>query len=564
MSSLDSVPSHIVAQRKKFEIMGATLNRGESLRSWFKALLIVSLIFGIPTIPLLADVLKDQIIYIYQALIFGFRFLLLVFLFHWTSKITSYITGAKNDFELKLRAIGYQNKATNTKDEIRLARYNFIYRFMQFLISLDIILGLFMLSGRTNYGYIVGQMVIYGIVIVLLLTTIKFWFTKGSPDSPRMGGKVLVQMFIPTMFAFCVELMLDFFFVASEPNFHHNVLQLGWGLVYPFAFLFILIAVQITTKKTKRERLKLEQAWLAEYQKKQRFIHERNFFVRMFVIFQSYWHQFLSLFRKIPEKTEKDLDKKPSEALVKSIWISLFVTIIPIGFLVPWIMFPYDGIMLVIALITAYVYSMTKYERYKLDVLTEVEQTLTETTEIRTIQFSNKIFYSVSIPTLVFIFAQLVFNGILTKGLYDEYKMMVIRGFTWIALLASIPISIQMVYLITKATDENREKGNLKLFVSINLLFLGITSLVLIGTIISYLVALKLDIAFVILKSVWMYILLMWTTNILPLLYLVIVPKLNEQRYKIAKIGYIILMVLTDLGILLWFLFDILITHFVL
>lgn len=563
MSSLDSVPSHIVSQRRKFEILGMTLNKGENLKSWFNVLKITALIVGIPTIPLLSDVLKDQIIYYYQAIIFGFRLLLLFFLFHWTSKITTYIAGANNDVRYMLNAIGTKDKTAFSKEEIALARNYFIFKFIQLLVTLNAIMGIFLLNARINYGYIIGQTVIYAIVVILLLVTIKFWSTNKPKESPRMGGKILVQMFIPAMFMFAIELILDFFLVASKPNFNFNVLQLTWGTVYLFIFLFIFIAVQITTKKTKREKLVLEEAWLAEYKKKQRFIHERNIITKTVFILQSNWHNFMRKIFKIPEKTEEDLDKKPSEILVKSMWITLFITVIPVGFFIPWIMFPYDGIMLLIVLITAYIYSMTKYERYKLDVISE-EQEAGDKEDIRGIQFQERAFYSFVIPTLIFIFAQLIFNGVLTKGVFDVYKMMVIDGLTWLALLIAIPVSIQMVYLLVTNTEQNREKENLKLFVKTEVLFFIMGLIVLLGTVIAYFYAKRFDVVLVIPKAILMYIIIVIVINILPTVFGLIVPKLSDESYNIVKWTYIALVAIADIAIIIWFLFDMLISHFVL
>ena len=161
---------------------------------------------------------------------------------------------------------------------------------------------------------------------------------KDSAKVPFLGGRLLVLSFIPLVTVWGVEIFIEFFTILSKPRFDFNRLQLTYSLVYPIAFILISIAVLITTKKTKREKLALRKEKDYELSRKSKFIEDKNVFNKLLFKIETTIYTIKSLFQKEVDeaKLEKKLDKKPSYILVQSIWMSLILSFIPLSFMISW------------------------------------------------------------------------------------------------------------------------------------------------------------------------------------------------------------------------------------
>ncbi|MHA1514613.1 MAG: hypothetical protein ACTSPF_03660, partial [Candidatus Heimdallarchaeaceae archaeon] len=160
MSNSDSIKDNLVLQRKRYEALGASLNRSSGMKSAFKVLFATTLIFGLPTVILLSNPLKDNVTIVYQMIIFGSRILIIAMCLLLFSRITSEIYTAKNDSDKKMAELGYKDAKTNTKEERVLLTRTTVYTILKLLVFLATFFGLFLFSSRDNYGYIIGQQVI--------------------------------------------------------------------------------------------------------------------------------------------------------------------------------------------------------------------------------------------------------------------------------------------------------------------------------------------------------------------------------------------------------------------
>ena len=168
MSNLDTSDESLILQRKRYEALGAALNKSSSMKSWFKVLFATTLIFGIPTIILLSDPLKDTLTIVYQMVIFGFRIVIIAMCILLFSRMTTKLYTAKNDSDKKLEEIGYKDAKTNTKEEKTFLTRNVVYTFLKVLIFISTAFGIFLVSSRDNYGYIIGQQALYLVVVFLI------------------------------------------------------------------------------------------------------------------------------------------------------------------------------------------------------------------------------------------------------------------------------------------------------------------------------------------------------------------------------------------------------------
>ena len=96
-----------------------------------------------------------------------------------------------------------------------------------------------------------------------------------------MGGRILVLTFVPSMFIWSLEIMVGLFSVLGETNFPFNTQQISWSITYPLIFAFLFAAVLYTTRKTKREKLLLQDDRLAEFKRRETFIYEKNWIKRL-------------------------------------------------------------------------------------------------------------------------------------------------------------------------------------------------------------------------------------------------------------------------------------------
>ncbi|MHA1465946.1 MAG: hypothetical protein ACTSQ2_12725, partial [Candidatus Heimdallarchaeaceae archaeon] len=252
MTTSESKSGAVIQQRKRFEALGSAINKADGMTSWLRVLMTFTLIFGLPTVALLADPAKDSTITMYEIIIFAARILLIAMVLYIISKITREIFTASNDYNKKTEEIGFKDPNTNTPEEKKFMNNKIIYTIISVLVILASFLGIFLVNSRFSATYITGQSIVYIILIVCLGLTFKFWWGRNQEDSPRMGGRKIIQIFIPVFLFLAIGVVIDFFAILNEARFRMNALQLSWGIVYPFLLVFLVIAILITTKKTKR------------------------------------------------------------------------------------------------------------------------------------------------------------------------------------------------------------------------------------------------------------------------------------------------------------------------
>ena len=563
MTSDESIPAAVLRQRRRYEALGVALNKSSGMKSWFKVLFILALVSGIPAIILLRDPLKDGLTTAYQMIIIGSRIFIIIITLFLLMKIMPEVYTAKNDFDMKLQEVGYKDSKTNTKEEKQFVYRKLIFTVLKIVILVTSFFGLFLTGSRDNYGFIIGNQILYLLVIVGFLLTLKFWFSSGPENSPRMGGRSIIQVLIPGAVLWGLEVFIEFFTFLSEPRFHFNTLQISWGIMYPFMLLFILIAVIYTSKKTVRERMLLQEAKELEFKRKESFIDDKKFYSRAFFGFQTRWNEFNQIFRKKDTEKVKNIDKKPNEKVVKVIWISLFATFIPFVFILPWNFFPHDGIVIFGALMVAYQYSMIKYQRLEIEVISEPERDESITpTEIRKPEFISGTLRWILIPMILFMIAVYLIGGVITSGILTRNNEMLLLSFTWISVLIVIPLSIQITANIKNSADENRTKENVGMHRNSLVLILILELVLIVGSIVGNIVGKVLNVEIIPLTTILMQATIAGVLVVIPIIYQFVIPKLNDQNYKIFNIGTFVVVALADAGIFVWFIFNIILRFF--
>jgi len=563
MSSEDSIPPAVLRQRRRYEALGVALNRSSGMKSWFKVLFVIALVTGIPAILLLSDPLKDSLTITYQIVIIGSRIFLIIITLFLLSRIMPEVYTARNDFEMKLKEVGYKDSKTNTKEEKQFVYRKIIFNALKIVILIVSFFGLFLVTSRDNYGFIIGNQILYLLVVVGFLLTMKFWSSKGPDYSPRLGGRYIILALIPGAALWALEVILEFFSFMTNPRFHFNTLQISWGIMYPFMLIFIIIAVAYTTKKTVREKIALQEARELEFKRKESFIEDKRFYSRAFFGFQTRWNIFTQIFRRKDVEKVKDIDKKPNEKVIKSIWITLFVTFIPFVFIIPWNFFPHDGIVIFGALMIAYQYSMIKYERIEIDVISEpeIDESISPT-EIRKPTFSTNTLRILILPIILFVVAVYLIGGVITGGILTSYNEMLILAFTWISVLIVIPLSIQIIANIKTSAEENRTKENISMHRNVLILILILEIVLIVGSVVGNLVGAALQVEIIPLTTILLQLTICGVLTIIPLIYQFVVPKLDDNNFKIFNIGTYIVIALADAGIIVWFIFNIIVKFF--
>lgn len=548
MKTVDTSKDALISQRKRFEALGNALKKASSMTSWFKVMFACTLIFGIPTLILLSNPLKDSTTFTIEFLVFGSRILMIALALFLLARITPQIYTAKNDFKMKFEEVGYQQADSNTKEEQKFVLKNMFYSILKILVFIAAGFGLFLISSRVNYGYIIGQQALYLAVLVILAMTFTFWSNSKPDYSPRLGGRLIVLSFVPATYFWTLEIIIGFFRIISEPNLRYNYTQSSYGFVYPFVFLFLVIVVLITTKKTIREKTTLQEAREEEFQRVSTFIEEKNFLRRAKYKYDIWWNQ---LTQKIsPKSKDRDIDKKPNIILVNSLWISLFVTVLIFAFVIPWNMFPQDAMLFVSVLMISFQYSMIKYERDEIEVLSEpVRNEEIEPPSIRTKELPVVSLRIILLPTVIFIIAQYIMSGVLSSGLFTTDNKMIIMLFTWISALIVVPTSLQLIFLISKNMKTNRELKNVKMYLTSFIYLLGFELLLYIITVISLFAALQynfqlIDPSALILQAVIVLVML-----IIPIAFILISLKVDDKGFRILRICTWVLIALINLVI---------------
>lgn len=554
----------ISKQRRRFEALGNAINKADGISSWLKVLMALTLIFGLPTIALLADPAKDSTITTYQLIIFASRILIVAMILYIISKITREVFTASSDYEIKLQEIGFKDSNTNTQEEKKLMNYKIIYTIISVLVILASFIGVFMVGSRFVATYITGQLIVYIIVVVCLGLTFKFWYKRNSEESPRMGGRKLVQILMPIFFFLAIEVIIDFFGILSEARFRFNALQLSWGIIYPFILLFLIIAILITTKKTPREKISLQDAKVADFKRRETHIHDKNKIKQAFFSMKVSWNKFANIIVPRDPTKKKNLDRKPSKALVQSIWATLFITVVPFAIIATWSLFPQDGLLCIGALIISYQYSMIKYDRYEIDVIAEpIKDESIKPTEIRQPAMINNAIIMLLLPTIIFITIQYLISGVIIGDVLSESTEMVVVGFTWVSALIVLPISYQLFYKIKNNTDIDRSEENISMYRR-GLVQILIVEIVLILCSIGghFFVSIFVDYEFIQWVAMGLQLVFVAALIILPLIFLYVVPKLSDHGYKIAKISTIIIITMINVAILVLFFVNIIIGYF--
>ncbi|MCK4972829.1 MAG: hypothetical protein KAS52_05880, partial [Candidatus Heimdallarchaeota archaeon] len=326
----------------------------------------------------------------------------------------------------------------------------------------------------------------------------------------------------------------------------------------------LLIAILITTKKTKREKISLQDAKVADFKRRETHIQDKNRFKQAFFGVRVSWNKFTNFIIPHDPTKKKNLDKKPSKALVQSIWISLFITVIPFALIASWSLFPQDGLLCIGALMISYQYSMIKYERYEIDVISEpTKDESIKPTEMRQPSMLNNTIIMLLLPTLIFITIQYLISGVIIGETLMESTEMVVVGFTWVSALIVLPISYQLFLKIRNNTDIDRSEENVSMYrrglvqiliIEIVLILCSIGGHFFATIFVSYdfiqWIAMGLQLAFIA------------ALIVLPLIFLYVVPKLSDQGYKIAKISTFIVITIINVAILALFLVDIIIGYF--
>ena len=563
MSNPDSSKESLILQRKRYEALGGAFNKSSSMKSLFKVLFATTLIFGIPTVILLSNPLKDNLTIAYQMVIFGFRILLIAMCILLFTRITTELYTAKNDSDKKLEEIGYKDAKTNTKEEKSHLSRNVVYTFLKILIVISTAFGMFLLSSRDNYGYIIGQQALYICVLFLILFSIKYWLSRKPDYSPRLGGRLIVLAFVPALGFWGLEVIIGFFGVISDSLFHHNILQITYGLIYPFAFLFLLIAVLYTSKKTIREKQSIQLAKNADFDRRAGFIGDKNPFSRMIYRMQLSFNKIGRTITRTEQK-EKDIDKKPNLLIIKSMWLTIFITFFGFAFIIPWNMFPQDGILLAGAAMIAYQYSMIKFERDEITVIAVPDKDETiDPPEIRTKELLTSTARYIMLPTMIFIVIQFIMNGVLTNGVFTQANLQLVLSFTWIAALIVIPLSIHIIYKTTQNIKDNRTKENSSMFVRgllVVLIFEGVLYAATVGALVGALYGYQYElIHFVslILQATFILVLI-----VLPVVFQLIAIRVDKKGFKILSISTYVLLGLINVGIFTGFILHILQLYF--
>ncbi|MBY8999785.1 MAG: hypothetical protein KGD64_02625 [Candidatus Heimdallarchaeota archaeon] len=561
-SELDSAT--IIKQRKRFEALGTAINKADGMASWLKVLLAITLIFGLPTIVLLSDPAKDSTIVMYEMIIFASRVLIITMVLYITSKITREIYTASNDYDKKTQEIGFKEANTNTIEERKLITNNVMYTIISIVVILSSFIGIFLVGSRYIETYITGQLVVYITIIVCLGFSFKFWSGRNSDESPRMGGRKLIQILMPVFMFLSIEIIIDFFGILSEPRFRVNALLLSWGIIYPFLFLFLVIAILITTKKTPREKIGLQEAKIADFQRKETHIQDKNKIKQAFFRMKVSWNKFSKkLIPRDPTK-KKNLDRKPSKALVQSLWITLFITVVPFALIAPWSLFPHDGLLFIAALMISYQYSMIKYERYEIDVIAEsAKDESIQPTEMRKPSFIKNALIMLLLPTVIFITIQYLISGVIIGEILTVSTEMVVIGFTWVTALIVLPISYQLFLKIKANTDIDRSENNVLMFRT-GLLYIFFIELILIACSIGshFFVSIFVDYEFIQWAAMGLQLAFVGALIVLPIIFLYIVPKLSDKGYKTAKIVTISIISIINVAILVLFIVDIIVGFF--
>ena len=555
MTVEESIPTTIIRQRRRYEKLGFALNKAGSISTWLKILFATTLILGLPTLPLLTDPLKDGTTTLYHVIIFGFRVLIIAMIIFLAQRITPQMYTAKNDLDIKLEEVGYRDPNTNTKEERQLVNRNVIYTIMKILILAAAGLGMFLVGSRDKYGYIIGQQAIYIVLVFGLALTFKFWVSKDPDYSPRLGGRNLLLVFLPLLYLFGLEIIIDFFSVLSEPRFHYNTLQVTWGLMYPFMFIFILFAVLISTKKTIREKITLQDARLAEFRRRESLLEDKGFIAQMRYSSKRNWNSFTQFFFRRESAEKRDLDRKPNELLVKSIWISLFIVFIPFGLILPWNLFPHDGLLILAALVIGYQYSMIKYDREEIDVLSEPDKNEEiDPPEIRTSKLATNTTRLLLLPIIVFVLVQYLMSGVTA-----DY--VVVIGFTWISVLLIIPISIQLITYINANTKNDRSLDNIRMHRNLMAVFALVQAILIVGSIAGRAFGKVMGAGFFLPKiAIILQALLLLILILIPIIYQHIIPKLDDNQFKMVRLGLYLLIAVLNVAILAWFVVDVLST----
>jgi hypothetical protein len=564
MTTSETDSEAIIHQRKRFEALGSAINKADGMSSWLRVLMAVTLIFGIPTVALLADPAKDSTIIMFEIIAFTFRILTIAMILYLISKITRAIYTASNDFNKKIEEIGFKVENTNTLEEKKLMNNKIIYTIISVIVILASFIGIFLVGSRFEATYIIGQLIIYIIIVVCLGLTFKFWYGKNSEESPRMGGRKLIQVLMPIFFFLAIEIVIDFFSILGEARFRINALQLSWGIIYPFLFLFLLIAILVTTKKTPREKLSLQEAKVADFKRRETYIQDKNKIKQAFFSIKVSWNKLTKSTDPSDTAKKEKLDRKPSKAFVQSIWISLFITVVPFALIAPWSLFPHDGLLIIAALLISYQYSMVKYERYEIDVISEPKKDESlKPTEIRQPEMINNAVIMLLLPTIVFITIQYLISGVIIGDTLTESTEMVVIGFTWIVALIALPISYQLFYKIKQNTDINRSEENVSMYRRglIQVLILEIV-LIICSLLGHFIGSIFVDYEFIQWFAMGLQLTFVVALIIVPLIFLYFVPKSSDKGYKIASISTIVAITVINVTILTLFFTNIIIGYF--
>ena len=564
MTTSETDSEAIIHQRKRFEALGSAINKADGMSSWLRVLMAVTLIFGIPTVALLADPAKDSTIIMFEIIAFTFRILTIAMILYLISKITRAIYTASNDFNKKIEEIGFKVENTNTLEEKKLMNNKIIYTIISVIVILASFIGIFLVGSRFEATYIIGQLIIYIIIVVCLGLTFKFWYGKNSEESPRMGGRKLIQVLMPIFFFLAIEIVIDFFSILGEARFRINALQLSWGIIYPFLFLFLLIAILVTTKKTPREKLSLQDAKVADFKRRETYIQDKNKIKQAFFSIKVSWNKLTKSTDPSDTAKKEKLDRKPSKAFVQSIWISLFITVVPFALIAPWSLFPHDGLLIIAALLISYQYSMVKYERYEIDVISEPKKDESlKPTEIRQPEMINNAVIMLLLPTIVFITIQYLISGVIIGDTLTESTEMVVIGFTWIVALIALPISYQLFYKIKQNTDINRSEENVSMYRRglIQVLILEIV-LIICSLLGHFIGSIFVDYEFIQWFAMGLQLTFVVALIIVPLIFLYFVPKSSDKGYKIASISTIVAITVINVTILTLFFTNIIIGYF--
>lgn len=535
MKTADSSKEALLDQRKRFEALGNALNKASGMSSWFKVMFATTLIFGLPTLILLSNPLKDGTTFTIHFLVFGSRIILMAMALYLLARITPELYTARNDLKMKIEEVGYTQAETNTKEEQNLIIRNMFYNILKILVFLVTGFGLFLASSRVNYGYILGHQALYFAIVVIIAITFNFWKSSKPDYSPRLGGRLIVLSFIPATFFWTLEIIIGFFSAITSPNFRYNYIQSSFGFIYPFVLLFLVIAVMISSKKTIREKRVLQNAREEEFKRISTFIDEKGVFRKIKYKLDIWWNNITQ--KLAPKSRETNLDKKPSVILINSIWIVLFITIVGFAFVIPWNIFPQDAVLFIAVLMIAYQYSMIKYERNEIEVIYEPNKNEElSPIDMRTKELPVTTLRLIILPTIIFIIAQYIMSGVISGGFLSTDTRMLILLFTWIAVLIVIPTSIQLILLISKDLNKERDFKNFKMYF-MQMIYILIFELVLyLATVISLVAGLQFDFQFIDTTALALQAVIVAVMVIIPIGYMLIASKLDDKGYRILKI----------------------------